>query len=75
MDSSSGTFSMAMSTIRSAMAAVVSTSVPTGLLMEIWSIPWSISGMRTILVDRQARIKTATSATEASIHTHRWRTK
>ncbi len=57
------------------MAAVSSSSEPTGVLMDTCTMPWSISGMSTIFVDRQARIKTATRAVEASIPTHRWRTK
>ena len=66
---------MAMSTIRSAMPAVSFTSEPTGVLMDTCTMPWSISGMSTILVDMHAAIKRATRATEASIPTHSRRTK
>mgnify|MGYP002508316407 CR=1 FL=1 len=39
------------------------------------TMPWSMAGISTILVFTQARMKTATRAPEASIPTHRWRTK
>ncbi len=57
------------------MAAVSSTSEPTGVLTLMDTMPWSMAGISTILVFTQARMKTATRAPEASIPTHRWRTK
>ncbi len=66
---------MARSTMRSAMAVVSFTSEPTGVLTEICTMPWSMAGMSTILVDMQAAMKMATRAAEASIPTHRWLTK
>ena len=39
------------------------------------TMPMSMEGMRTALVDRQVPIKRATRASEAPMPTHRWRTK
>ena len=75
MDSSSGTFSWAISTTRSAMAAVSSSSEPMGVETVTDTMPWSISGMRTIRVFRQAAANRATMAMDTPIPTHRWRTK
>ena len=46
-----------------------------GVLTLMDTMPWSMAGISTILVFTQARMKTATRAPEASIPTHRWRTK
>ena len=75
MVSSSGTVSSTTSTTRSAMAVVCSTSEPMGVLTETVTMPWSISGMSTILVDRQDTMNTATRATEASMPRARCRVK
>ena len=70
--SSSGTSCWTISVIRSAMALVSSTSEPMGMDTLMETVPWSISGIRTILVDRQHTAKIATMATDTSIPVFRW---
>ena len=72
MLSSSGTSRSTMSVIRSVMALVSSTSEPMGMDTLMETVPWSISGIRTILVDKQHTAKIATMPTDTSIPVFRW---
>ena len=72
MLSSSGTSRSTMPVIRSVMALVSSTSEPMGMDTLMETVPWSISGIRTILVDKQHTAKIATMPTDTSIPVFRW---
>ena len=54
------------------MAAVSSAWEPMGMEMEMDTCPWSMSGIRTVLVEKSVREKTTTNPTETSMPALRW---
>ena len=64
-----------MALTRSAMAEVSFSWDPMGMLTLRFTMPWSMSGISTILVFTRVTPKRTTRAKEASIPRKRWWTK
>ena len=64
-----------MAVTRSAMAVDSSREEPVGRLMDTDTLPWSMSGIMTILVLARVAAKKTTRPTETSIPIFRWRMK
>ena len=60
---------------RSAMAVDSSREEPVGILIDTDTLPWSMSGIMTILVLARVAAKNTTRPTETSIPIFRWRMK